>query len=455
MSAEGNTVRDGSPIANGEWREAAFVASLEARARDIAEQCSRCGRCVEVCPTAGPAGVDRADPPAVVAQVLDLLQGAGDPASPGAHWAETCTGSGACRQACDDGVNPRFMLALTRLRLNERRAEGERRATGQKAFNAMSRGVKVLSRLQLPAEFVGRVTRPARAEGSDRPEVVMYLGCNVLKTPHIALLCLEVLDRIGTRYAVAGGPANCCGVLQFRAGDTATAGRVGGRTVMRFAATGAPRVLTWCPTCNIQLGEIVMPAANPGFALEHVIPYIADRLDRLRPHLVHPVRRRVALHEHPGVSGVTEGVMAILGAIPGLELLDLDQPRVGYMCNSLAPVPAYKRELHARELAAAGAAGVDALVGIYHACHRELCAHEATLPFRVVNFLELVGEAMGVERPDLFKQWKMMQDVDRVLAEIGDQVEREGLDPEAVREVMVASMLGEQPLPIAPRFFPE
>jgi hypothetical protein len=42
----------------------------------------------------------------------------------------------------------------------------------------------------------------------------------------------------------------------------------------------------------------------------------------------------------------------------------------------------------------------------------------------------------------------MMQDVDRVLAEVGDQVEREGLDPDAVREVMVASMLGEQPLPL-------
>jgi len=456
MSSDGATMDDDSRVANGAGRETAFVASLDARAREIVEQCSRCGRCVEVCPTAGPAGVDRADPTAVVAQVLDLLQGAGDPASAGARWAETCTGSGACRQACDDGVNPRFMLALTRVRLNEERAEEERRATGQKAFHTMSRAVKVLSRLQLPADLVGRITRPARAEGADAPDVVMYLGCNVLKTPHIAVLCLEVLDRIGTRYAVFGGPANCCGVIQFRAGDTATAGRIGGRTVMGFAATRAPRVLTWCPTCNIQLGEIVMPATDPGFALEHVVPYIADRLDALRPHLVHPVRRRVALHEHPGVPGVTEGVVKILGAIPGLELVDLAQPRVGYMCNSLAPVPAYKRELHARELAAAGTAGVDALVGIYHACHRELCAHEATLPFRIVNFLELVGEAMGVERPDLFKQWKMMQDVDRVLAEIGDQVEREGLDPEAVREVMVASMLGEQPLPLAPaRFFPE
>jgi heterodisulfide reductase subunit D len=278
---------------------------------------------------------------------------------------------------------------------------------------------------------------------------VLYLGCNVMRTPHIALLCMDVLDRIGARYAVFGGPANCCGVIQFRAGDTKTAGRVGGNTVAGFAATGAARVLTWCPTCNIQLGEIVMPVTPASFALEHVVPYIADRLDALRPHFVHRVEKRVALHEHPGVGGVTEGVLKILGAIPGLTVVDLAQPRVGYMCNSLAPVADYKRALHAQELDAAAAAGVDALVGIYHACHRELCAHESTAPFQVVNFLELVGEAMGVERPDLFKQWKVMQDVDRVLAETAGQITAAGLDVDSVREVMATAILGEQPLPVA------
>jgi hypothetical protein len=132
-----------------------------------------------------------------------------------------------------------------------------------------------------------------------------------------------------------------------------------------------------------------------------------------------------------------------------LELVDLEQPRVGYMCNSLAPVRAYKRELHARELDAAAAAGVDYLVGIYHACHRELCAHETTSPFKVVNFLELVGEAMGIEQADLFKQRKMMQGVDRVLAEVAKQVPTVGLDLESVREVLVAHMLGEQQLPVS------
>ncbi len=445
-----------------------FVSSLDARIGEILDRCTRCGKCVEVCPTAAPAGIDTREPTAIVGDVLDILRGGGDPESRGARWASTCTGSGRCLSACDDGVNPRFMLAATRLRLNERRAANERHATGQAGFQKMSEGVKVLSRLQLPADLLAGMTRSARADNGPPPDVVMYLGCNVLKTPHIALLCLEVLDRLGTRYKVFGGPANCCGVIQYRAGDAKASGRIGGNTVAGFAGTGAARVLTWCPTCNIQLSEIVMPSTEAGFALGHVVPYIAARIEILRSHFVRSVNKRVALHEHPGVAGVTEGVVKILTAIPGLELVDLEQPRVGYMCNSLAPVPEYKRELHARELTAAEAAGVDCLVGIYHACHRELCAHETTYPFKIINFLELVGEAMGIQRDDLFKQWKMMQDVDRVLAEVAGQAATVGLDIESVREVLIAHMLREQPLPVGsrvaparepaaalPRFFPE
>jgi Fe-S oxidoreductase len=426
----------------------AFIASIDLRVRDILDRCTRCAKCVEVCPTAVPAGIATTEPAAIVGDVLDILRGGGDPTSRGARWANACTGSGRCLSACDDGINPRFMLAATRLRLNERRQASERRATGRAGFKKMSTAVKVLSRLQLPADLLASLARGAESDSEPAPDVVMYLGCNVLKTPHIALLCLEVLSRLGTCYKVFAGPAYCCGVIQYRAGETKTSGRIGGNAVAHFADTGAPRVLTWCPTCNIQLSEIVLPSSDASFNLEHVVPYIAARIEQLRPHFVHPINKRIALHEHPGVAGVTEGAIRILTAIPGLELVDLEQPRVGYMCNSLAPVPAYKRELHARELDAAAAAGVDYLVGIYHACHRELCAHESASPFKIVNFLELVGEAMGVEKTDLFKQWKMMQDVDRVLAEIAPQAKAVGLDLESVREVLVAHMLGEQPLPV-------
>ncbi len=146
--------------------------------------------------------------------------------------------------------------------------------------------------------------------------------------------------------------------------------------------------------------------------------------------------------------GVTQAARRILEAIPGLQFVDLDQPRVGWMCNTLATLPAYKKELHLAQLESAQLAGVDTLAGIYHACHRELCSHEQDWPFEVVNFLELVGESMGIQRPDLFKRLKLMQDVDAIVADTQDLIKTYGLDLEEVRDVILKDLLGEQPLPL-------
>ena len=112
----------------------AFIATIDARVSDILDRCTRCAKCVEVCPTAAPAGIDTSEPAAIVGDVLDILRGGGDPASRGARWANACTGSGRCISACDDGINPRFMLAATRLK-------AQRTAPNQRAARHGSRRV--------------------------------------------------------------------------------------------------------------------------------------------------------------------------------------------------------------------------------------------------------------------------------------------------------------------------
>jgi heterodisulfide reductase subunit D len=427
-----------------------FAEALEARVQDVLDRCTSCGRCFEVCPMPAPAGIAGAKATEVTAGVLDILLGrAGSPAAE--RWAQVCSGSGGCIPACPEAVNPRFMLALARVAMQRRATADEQRRQGRALFSEMGRGVRVLSRMQLPAEVLRRFRSDTPAETA--PEVVFYTGCNVLKTPHIVLLALDILDALGVTYRVMGGPGDCCGVLQFRAGDLEASGRIAYRTTDAFAATGADKVLAWCPTCAIQIGENVLPGRTgtpgaPAYDLEAFVVYLAERLDRLRPLMRHPVHKRVGLHEHPGVPGVCESAIRILRAIPGLEYVDLAQPRVGYMCNTLRPLPAFKRDLHRGVLEAAAHAKVDALAGVYHACHRELCSHETEWPFEVVNFLELLGESMGIRREDSFKRLKMMQDADAILADVMDLVERHGLALEEVRAVIEKDLLGEQPLPL-------
>jgi Fe-S oxidoreductase len=419
-----------------------LAEALDSRVADILARCTRCGACAEVCPMPEPAGLDTA-PADLAGGILTVLRGGTDAAAE--RWAAVCSGSGHCIPACQHGINPRLMLTLARLASANRHDATARRKAGFAGFGKMTAGVRILSHLQLPPDLLARFRPPA--EEPD-PEVVFYTGCNLMKTPHIALLCLDIMEAMGIRYRVMGGPSHCCGVLQFRAGDVATAGRVASRTIERLASA-APRTLAWCPTCQIQLGEVVAPAL-PGarLAIDPFVRFLAERIDALRPLLVHPVRKRVGLHEHPGVAGVTEAAETILRAIPGMELVDLQQSRVGYMCNTLNALPAFKRSVHQAQLEAAADAGVTTLAGIYHACHRELCSHERDWPFEVVNFLELVGQSMGLHRPDLFKRLKVMQDVDAILHESLPLIDAYGLDLDEARAIVLTEMLGEQPLPL-------
>ena len=135
-----------------------------------------------------------------------------------------------------------------------------------------------------------------------------------------------------------------------------------------------------------------------------------------------PVPMRIALHKHPGVKGVVEAGTELLHMVPGIEIVDLQQPAVGLMSNSLNALPEYKRGLQLAELEAAEAAGVDALVAIYHVDHRELCAHERDWPFRIINILDIVGASMGLHHDDHFKRLKIMQDADAIVADCKDMI---------------------------------
>jgi Fe-S oxidoreductase len=432
-----------------------FEAALSGRVGDMLDACTRCGKCVEVCPSVQPAGIAAASPQDVIAGVLDIVR-TGDGPQASRTWATSCMLSGACIEACDYGVNPRFLLAMARAAMvREQNALPERRRAGVARYRDTSRDVAVLSRLQLEAEVLERLGQGAAsvAKPSEPPDFVFYTGCNVLKTPHIALLALDVMDRLGISYQVMGGPSHCCGILQMRAGDMEMSGRMGSNSIEKLSHSKSGQVLSWCPSCQVQFTETTLPTlerqsgARP-FEMTPFIRFLGAQLENIRPHLRERVELRVALHKHPGVAGVVEAAAGILQAIPGVTLVDLKQPAVGLQSVNLAVLPAYRRELQLRELEAARDAGVDALVAVYHSDHRDLCAHERDWPFRILNLLEVLGQSMGLHRHDRFKELKIMQDADLIVAECRDLIAAHALDPKLARDVIAQAMLAEQPVPL-------
>src|SRR5208282_4799054 len=130
-----------------------FEIALDLRVAEVLERCTSCGDCVKVCPMPAVAGIDAGDPQAIAGGVLSILRGTEHPDS-AARWATVCSGSGHCIPACQHGVNPRFMLAMARLALRRRTDAAARRRDAFARFGAMTRGVRVLSRMQLPPELL-------------------------------------------------------------------------------------------------------------------------------------------------------------------------------------------------------------------------------------------------------------------------------------------------------------
>ena len=423
----------------------AFLDTFRARGAAIADACTRCGDCFRACPMVEPAGLATAGPEETTGAIVDLITG-GDGNAEAIRWADVCSGSGNCIPACQHGINPRFMVQLARGFARRNAGSAPLPSRWREPFQNMSRGVRVLSRLQLPPETLARF-RPSRMPRDKAPDVVFYTGCNVLKTPHIALLCLDIFDLLGVEYEVMGGVGQCCGVYQYRAGDFETNSKVAYATIDGLASAGASTVLSWCPSCQISIGEVSLPnyelqfGAKP-FDLNPFLIFLAERADQLAALMKRRVEKRIALHERPVFPGVVEAVKKLLSIIPGAELVEIDVPRVGTQANSLAQLPKFKRELVERELRAVADAGVTTLATIYHACHREICDAGEGRSFEVVNFMELLGEGLGLDSEDLYKRLKLVRDIDEIIVETAPLIEANRLDLDTVRDALAFEFAG-------------
>jgi Fe-S oxidoreductase len=398
----------------------AFMDYLEQEKQDILENCTRCGKCVEVCPMTAYTEVRDADPVHVVSQVIKLLA-TGEPSPEAAAWIKSCAKSGPCIPACPEGVNPRKMLSLANLELKRHSASPDplaARRAAQDNFKALRDAIQLMLNVQLMPEDIQRLL-PGSIHQRQRPaDVVFYFGCNILRTPDIALTVLDVLDRLDVDYEVLGGTGNCCGITFMRAGEADIAHAQASQTLHNMAAFQPQEILSWCASCNVHMHDFVPASEQPESPMRHVTSYLAERIDKLQTLFVHPVHKRVALHEHDGVDGVVADVRRLLQAIPGLEWVPIAQLHdQGHMCSGLATTPAAKDNVHRVVLEQAAAAGVDVLADIYHACHRELAAAEADYPFTIQNFISLIGEAMGTTRADVYKRMMIYRDLEQIMAD--------------------------------------
>ena len=169
-------------------------------------------------------------------------------------------------------------------------------------------------------------------------------------------------------------------------------------------------MLTWCPTCTKNFDELEKDVEEPSFDLGHVSEFLAANLDALKARFVaDQPKRRVVIHEHLGIGATVASIRKLLAAVPNLELLELPQDSgFSYACGGQAAKFKEREQAIHRGLAeGAVAAGADTIVTMYHSCHRALAGAEAIYPLKVVNFTDVLAEALGRGgHPDYYRLYK-------------------------------------------------
>lgn len=397
-------------------------AYLATEADAIASRCTACGACHAVCPVAPFADAAGASSAVITGSVRDALARTAPLSAAATRWIESCNGCGDCIPACPEGVNPRQMLILALTQ-----GARERSATPQ-LFRRMSRAIKMMLAMQLEPQELRRLTTPGQAR---QVPVVFYTGCNALRTPHLLFNTMTVLDALAIDYEVVGGPSACCGVIHTKwQGEIDTGGRVSRNTLEKFADFLPGQVLNWCPTCQLHLTESLAKFHASSFDINHVTEFLVARLESLRPKLIRPVPKRVVLHAHTGYRNVGEAVAGLLKAIPGLDLVETVYES-GYTCggSGCGRAPALQAKEHGHLLDRVAATGADALVTLYHGCHGAFVGSEAGGRHQVLNFTDLLVEALGLEPyEDRNKQLRLAADLDMMIAEAQPYLRANGIE---------------------------
>jgi len=270
-------------------------------------------------------------------------------------------------------------------------------------------------------------------------DTLFWYGCNMTRHGEIIRLGTRMLAAVGVGARPVGGPSACCGAPKETTPRIAEG--MGRRTMQRFNDSGAEKLITWCPSCHMNLHDFMGATVGQQAVSAHLTEALWERREALAPLLTHRVPARVLLHSHVGFADrvpVNALVANLLRLVPGLEIVAHDYRAPSYMCSGLVSIPGAIAEIRARSLAAVAEAGADTLVTIFHSCHREWVSLERDGGPRLVNWVHLLAEGMGWDYQDEYKAWRNSPDPAAAIgaermAAAGDEAVRKLVLPELAR----------------------
>jgi glycolate oxidase iron-sulfur subunit len=346
-------------------------------ARDPLDDCVHCGFCLPACPTYQAWGEEMDSPRGRIDLMRGLREGRVELGPVVLEHFDRCLGCMACLAACPSGVRYDVLIERTRAELEARQVRpladrlhrallfalfphpGRLRALVPLLWLWQRTGLAWLARrlgllrlvprrlaqldalapdVRLGSAFhrLPAVTRPA---GPPRLRVALVEGCvQRVFFDHVNAATLRVLAAEGCEVLVPPGQG-CCGALSVHAGREAEAQAFARALVDRLEPVRADVVVVNAAGCGSHLKELGrLLGGDPAYAARAAalaarvrdVSEVLAALPAAAPR--HPLALRVAYQPSCHLAHaqrLREGPVALLRAIPGLELHELSDACCG------------------------------------------------------------------------------------------------------------------------------
>lgn len=344
--------------------ECALPGSPLAKAKAGIDACVHCGFCLQACPTYLTLEDENDSPRGRIVLMRSLLEGTLAPTNDSieTHIGQ-CLGCRACETACPSGVPYGSLLEATRATLAEHRpipfvarvilAVFERPWAMRLAMLggriARALGVaRVLAMLPGRIGFSMAMLSSTRRQKSEvrrrRPESNGSRGSVALLTGCVMEGMFTDVNRATERVLLANDyrlqrarDQRCCGALHAHAGDAHAAKRLARANIAAFEDPSIETICVNAAGCGAMMKEYAhLLHDEPGWAeraknVSAKVRDVSELLSSAGPARGGAVTRRVA-YDAPchlmHAQRITRQPMDVLRAIPGLELVPLDESDV-------------------------------------------------------------------------------------------------------------------------------
>ncbi len=335
-------------------------------------KCVHCGLCLNACPTYVQLGVETESPRGRISLMKAVKEGRlGITDRVASHW-ELCLQCRACETACPSGVPFGRLMEYTRAQTNANGAGGLKMRLVRWAFlrGALGRlgrlrfGARLLrvyqrwglqklvraSRLlrllpggvhdmekslpQMADRFFGPSPETRRSLIPRRMTVALLSGCVMpLVQADTMEATVRVLTRNGCDTTTPVGQG-CCGALSLHSGELESARSMARKNIDVFLSAGVEKVVVasaGCGSAMKEYGELLKDDASYSERARQLSEMTVDVIELLADlPLEAPkgeVRRKVTYQDPCHLAhaqGITRAPRALLEAIPGLELVEME-----------------------------------------------------------------------------------------------------------------------------------